>query len=350
MASNNIDFNQELPINGGNTLTIKQLIEAYQKNINVNIKSGYISNAISKANSSSLNSYNTYWLVQFQADYFANLVDFRFDSVHITRQVAIAIRLGIIYGSSVLWRRGNTVTAMYVNKMETNESGEPAIVKMYRGDYVLMNQSLNDFQVDWIERDLTSPDNIENFITFIPNDFNLGGLIKWMPFINQLERLLKMLYTHSYSHAKSILYNVKDKKTINDELELFFNCDNPFIINTGDESILSNKFKEFQTVKQTGDVDGLINYIKEFLNIYYDLIGRRYNSDKKKERNVSSEIDASQENFEILQRPIKRNIELLLKEIELKWQWKNTLKQETDKNQENDINHSESGNEAQNAL
>lgn len=346
--TNNIDFNTEIPITGGNTLTIKNIIDAVNKNIGISIKAGYVSNAISKANDSAYNSYNSFWLLQFQADYFANLIDFKFNNVHVNRQIGIAIRLGIIYGSSVLWKVGNSVVAMYVNKMELNEMGEPSLVKMYRGDYVLMNQSLNELDLKWVERDLSAIENKENFIIFIPNDYNLGGLIKWMPFIRQLERLLKMLYTHSYSHAKSILYNVKDKKAIKDELELFFSCDNPFIINTGDESILSNKFKEFQAIKNTtNDTDTLVKYIQDFLNIYYDLIGRRYNSDRKRERNLVDEIDASQENYDILQRPIKRNITQFLEEIENKFGWKN---QKTAKDEGVKDLPSEDGKESQNAL
>lgn len=342
-----INFQKEVPYTGGNTLSVKELIKTINKNIGINVDSSYISNAISKANDSNLNAYNAFWLLQFQTDYFANLIDFKFNNVHVNRQVGIAIRLGIIYGSSVLWKCGNSVVAMYVNKMNLNEMGEPSLVKMYRGDYVLLNQSLNDFDLKWIERDLSSIENQENYIVFIPNDYNLGGLIKWMPFIRQLERLLKMLYTRSFSHAKSILYNVKDKKAIKDELELFFSCDNPFIINTGDESILSNKFKEFQAIKDTNNEDNLVKYIQDFLNIYYDLIGRRYNSDRKRERNLVDEIDASQENYDILQRPIKRNITQFLEEIENKFGWKN---QKTAKDNKVIDLPSEVGNEAENAL
>lgn len=340
-------FNDSPPTSGGNTYTVYDLIKAIDNNIqSTYVKANVVSKAITKANSSAANSYNTWWLLQFQADYFSNLIDFKLDNWEVNRQVAIAIRLGVIYGSSVLWKRGNTVTAMYVNSLELNENGQPARVKMYRGDYVLMNQSL-DFKKDginWIERDILGN---SDFIVFIPNDYNLGGLIKWMPFINQLERLLKMVYTHSYSYTKSILYNVKDKNVIADELALYFSCDNPFLINTGDESVLSNKFKEFEIHKNNGNTDGLIQYVKEFLNLYYDLIGRRYNSDKKKERNISNEVDASQENYDILQRPIKRNIEYLIAQIEERWGWKN---QKTAKEQEEGYMYPSTRNEAENDL
>lgn len=353
MATKNTVFSSESPISGGNNYTLYSLIEAVEQNINARVSNEAISKAISKTNLSNNRTYNTYWLLNFQADYFSNLVDFKLDNYQVNRQVAIAIRLGIIYGSSVLWKRGNQVTAMYVNNLELDEAGSPKRVKMYRGDYVLMSQSL-DFKKDgiqWIERDVS---NDENFFIFIPNDYNLGGLIKWMPFIIQLENLLKMLNTHSYSYLKSILFNVKDKDALLQELELYFNPDNPFLINTGDESVLSNKFKEFQIHKDLSNTDGLIEFIKEFLNIYYDLIGRRYNSDRKNERNITSEVNASQENYDILQRSLKRNINYMLEFIEEKWGYKNMVKeqenQKTTKQEGVIQNPIQDENEAENAL
>lgn len=353
MAKNDINFNTEKPITGGNTYSLYSLIDAIEKNINARVRPKTISKAISKTNFTTNRCYNTWWLLMFQADYFSNLVDFKIDNYKVNRQIAIAIRLGIIYGSSCLWKVGNNVTAMYINNLELDEFGNPKRVKMYRGDYVLLSQSL-DFKKDgiqWVERDVTDD---ENFFIFIPNDYNLGGLIKWMPFLLQFENLLKMLNTHGYSYLKTILYNVKDKNALLDELELFFNPENPFLINTGDESVLSNKFKEFQVHKESGDIDGLINYIKEFLNFYYDLIGRRYNSDRKRDRNVVDEVNASQENYDILQRPIIRNINYLLEYVEQKWGYKNMVKNdENQKTVESDgvmENIAETENEAENAL
>lgn len=327
MASNKKTvFNSNPPIDGGNSAVTQAVINALSKNIDLGINKKDISEALSKTNLNFNKTYNVWWLLQFQADYFANLVNFKFDNYQVNRQVSLAIRLGIIYGSSVLWKRGNKLTAMYVNNMELDEAGYPKRVKMYRGDMVLMNQNvdISNQILDWVERDV---ENDENFFVFMPHDVNLGGLLKWMPFLNQFETLLKMLNTHSYAYLKSILYNVKNKKSFIEDIELYFNAENPFLINSGsDKTLTENKFKEFEIFKQTNNTDGLIQYINDFLNIYYDLIGRRYNSDRKPERNISNEVDASQENYDVLQRPIIRNINYLLEYVEQKWGWKNLLK------------------------
>lgn len=333
MAKKSTVFNETPPITGGNTYTTQQILDAVNGNIQIDLKQydiKSISKALKKTNLNLNKTYHIWWLLQFQADYFSNLVDFKFDNYQVNRQVALAIRLGMIYGSSILWRVGNKITAMYVNKIEMDEQGYPKWVQMYRGDMVLMNQQI-DFdkqKMNWIEREIADD---ENYFVFIPNDVNIGGLLKWMPFLNMFETLLRMLNTHSYAYLKSMLYNVKDGSSFEKELELFFDADNPFLINSGDDTIMGNKFKEFQIFKNTNDTDGLIQYIKEFLNIYYDMFGRRYNSDKKRERNITNEVDATQENYDVLQRANIRNINYMLEWVEQKWGYKNLL---ADKSQE----------------
>lgn len=331
MAKNtNIDpsievMNTTPPIDGGNTNAIVNNLKAIASNIGINnITKKEISNAIRKTNLNFNKTYNVWWLLQFQADYFSNLVNYKLDDYQINRQVGLAIRLGVIYGCSILWKHGEKITAMYVNSLELDEEGYPLRARMYRGDMVLLNQSmdLQNMKLNWIDRDVSNEDE---FFVFIANDVNLGGLLKWMPFLNTLETLLQMLNTHSYSYLKTILYNVRDKKSFLEDLELFFDANNPFLINTMDENVLANRFKEFEIHKGVNTADGLINFIKDFLNIYYDLIGRRYNSDKKKERNIASEVEATQENFDILQRTLVRNIIYMLEFVEKKWGFKNEI-------------------------
>lgn len=306
-------FKKELPLTGGNSKTIKELIDVVDNNINYT--TGKISSNVKKYAASEGFTYSLWWLLHLQADYFSNLVDFQFYNWETNRQVCIAIKLAIIYGSAVLWRNGNNIVAMYVNTLELDEWGKPKKVKMYRADYVLLSQSvdLNKAKINWIEREID-----DNIIVFQPNNYNIGGIVKWLPFLKQFERLLKMLYTKAFSYVKSIIYNVKDPNFIDKEIELYFSAENPFLINTSDDVLISNKFKEMEVSNNTSG-DGLINYIKEFINIYYDLIGRRYNSDKKRERNISDEVNATQENYDILQREIVNNIIYLCRELFNRW-------------------------------
>lgn len=305
-------FKTETPISGGNTNTVESLIKTIDSNIGIATTYNGVSKLLTKFNSSAGNTYNFFWLLQFQADYFSNLINFAFENWELNRQVCLAIRTATIYGSSCLWRNGNNYVAMYINKLEYDDWGKPKKVKMYRADNVLLDSSFDtNKKLNWIEKEID-----DNIIVFLPFNYNCGGLIKWKPFLTQLEKLLKMLYTKSFSYVKSILYNIKDTQSTSKEIELFFNSENPFLINTSDDSLIANKFKEFSLNATSQNQDGLISYIQDFLNIYYDLIGRRYNSDKKAERNVSDEINASQENYDVLQREIKVNIMYFLREIE----------------------------------
>lgn len=328
------------PISGGNSFATKKLFEAIDNNIKSNIPLNSSLKKISKAlaNSNLRTAYFTYgefWLLNFQADYFANLVNFKFEKWHVNRAVNLAIKMGVLYGAGAIKKIGDKYVALYISEIIKDEYGYPSKIKWLLADKMLISQSTSPMS----NRGIIESDVDENTILFIPNDVELGGLIKWYPFIKQLENLLKMLYTHSYSYVKSVLYNVSDPNAITDEIDLYFNLENPFLINTSDDAILQNKFKEFKINSSTNSND-LINYIKEFLNIYYDLIGRRYNSDKKKERNVSDEVNATQENYDILQRPYKQNIMFFIDEIKQKWNENYIL--EIEKSEKSELENDES--------
>lgn len=332
----------EPPISGGNSYAIDKIIDALNQNIKLfsNVDLDSVKKSIITSNSSQQFCYNIWYLLMWQVNYFANLVPFKFNNLQVNRQIAIAIKVGLLYGCSALWKVGNKCTAMYVNEMKYNEFGEPQYLKMYRADYVLQSQSTEPpTGIEWVERDVTLPENKDNFLIFIPNNENLGMIVTWMPFIKQFEKILKILYTHLYTHNKSIMYTIKDKNTVKDEVELFFSAENPFVVNVGDGPVLGNRFEEFDVKGSGKDKEPLLfMYIDKFLELYYTHLGRRFNVDDKRERNITSEVNASQDNFDVLQWPIKCNIIYLLEQVEEKFGWKNLLnsQKELEDNDEDD--------------
>lgn len=59
---------------------------------------------------------------------------------------------------------------------------------------------------------------------------------------------------------------------------------------------------------------------------YYELFGRKHNVDFKKERNTTSEVDASQEQFDVIINETKKYLEIALKECETKFGKKGRFK------------------------
>lgn len=325
-------------ITGGNAYETKLELNAIDDLIKTNMETSL--KAVSKAIYSSplktsLNCYNEWWLLNFMTDYFANIVDFKFKNYKVNRAAMLAIRMGVMFGAGAVLKVNNKYVPLYISEVITDEYGEPIKIKYNRADYMLINQAYSEYD---LTKGIQEMEINENLILFMPDNVQIGGLIKWQPFLKQFSNLLKMLYTHSFSYVKSVLYNISDPTAITEEINLYFNLENPFLINTSDDAILQNKFKEFKINAASGSND-LINYINEFLKIYYDLLGRRYNTDKKKERNLTGEVDASQENFDILQRALRLNIEYFIEEIKDKFNENFTLKSEKMQQEEEEANN-----------
>lgn len=313
------DFKSDPPISGGSFYNSKQFINA--KDSLTKMKFSTLDN-IQQDLRNKLKAenftYNFYFLLQQQADYFTNLIPFRFTTKEITEAVYKVIRAGVIYGKSGIWITSTgQLIPLYINEVVYDPfDGHPVKLSAALVDKVFSQKTTQPQNINYVWFD-EKEDNFDNIYIFNSTSTGFGGLITWRPFLLQFENLLKMLYTHSYSYLKTIYYDVKDPSTSTKELDLFFSSENPFLINVGnDDVLLTNKFKEFNFTNT--DKGGFFEYLENFLNVYYDLIGRRYNVDFKKERNVTSEVEASQDNFNVLQNELKQYIYLLLDWIKLK--------------------------------
>lgn len=319
-SSDKLDFLREPPINGGNTYTTKQLLETQDDVIKstmaipANVKKKLYAN-------SNANTYPFWYLLQFMADYFTNLVWFRFDSQRLTEHCYRVIRTSCIFGRAclkVVYMNGvKTIQSYYINRIETNGDGEPIKLWVYPSQELFFNQNIMGKvgEKDW-DKDLSYIEIPYDASCYILNysSAGWGGLTKWLYFLKQFQHLLKMLYTHSYSYVKSIIYNVSDRTASTDELDIFFSADSPFIVNLADDEVLGNRFKPFELSK--GDKNDITTFLDNFLDIYYALIGRRTNIDFKKERNINSEVASSQDNFDTLQNEFKTYITLMLEWVE----------------------------------
>lgn len=309
-------FREELPITGGNAYTVKELLTTRDDVIKswTNLDTQRVASNLNKALGidSTNNTYHYWYLLNFIADYFSNIVQFQFDKSDVQKAVMIAIRVGIIYGRSAVWKVNDKIGGMYINKLDIDVLGYPEKLDMTSGIDVLMSQETNpDFSDNKKNIIKTIDDNIK---VFLPYNHRVGGLVMWRPFLLTLEKLLKMVYTNSYQYLRSFTYRINDPSAMLDELKLFTNINNPFLITLGnDDNLITNKFGTLDL----GEGKGLelMEFIKEFQNIFYELIGRKTNADKKNERNTAGEVESTQHSFSVLQNELIANIKFLLEDV-----------------------------------
>lgn len=120
-----------------------------------------------------------------------------------------------------------------------------------------------------------------------------------------------MLCASSYVSFKRVIYNVADVRAYDNEIGLMYSPYSAVICNLTPDGIGGNRFKAFD-VTDGGSTEGYFLYLDKLLETYYSLLGRRSNIDFKPERNVTNEVEANQEGFDMLQTEFKTQaLELL---------------------------------------
>lgn len=241
-----------------------------------------------------------YWLLQLQANYFSNIFDVECEKYDVYLEIKKMIRTAFIDGKAGLYKVGDKWVAVRVSYID----GEMWVSRV--------NDFTNDsFKKDWkpnLKVDVTDSLHIYNW-----SSYGWNAWVYFYPFIKSQNVLLKMLLIQSFAYNKKYVYNVLSKNMVPDEMKNFFDPLNPFLINLGDDGLTNL----FQTIEQGGNnvARDFIQYYKEYTDQWYQLFGRRSNVDNKKERNISVEVNASQDSIDILQQEPIRLFELWAKEF-----------------------------------
>lgn len=295
-------FTNEPPLSGGDAFIVKKTLEV-QDTINKNTIP-YFSSEIKKLfnTSSKDKTYELWWILNFHADYFVSIYPIKCEEAYLTRMINALFRIHFLYGNCGIYRNPNgEFIPIYETRVDCDKSGRP---KKILGNLIWDILAGQDLDAKNFKPNIViSKDEIENnYVRLCTKSSGFGAIITWLPFVKQQVSLLKKIYAYSYMFFRKTLYNVGDNSTSLKEIELFFNDDIPFFINLDAFDGVSKRFTSEGIDSGSGSgVDELINYYNFVIDVYYSLLGRRSNVDTKVERNVVSEVEASQDNFDILQ-------------------------------------------------
>lgn len=314
-------FSEPQPISGGNSFNVYQQLKI-QKDIDLqtlqnNQKSNNLMvslrekiDNISK-NLIDVTTFNPYYLLQLHGNYFCNTLKFKSNNPDFSLLLYKLIRVSFLFGRSALVFDSLLGKAYggYVAEIRYNLYNEVEYIKIGNLDDALINQTgeLNSsvYKEYWGE-------DCKNVLVFNWGTLALSAWVIIYPFCKQQQQLLKMLVGQSFSYNKKFIYKINNPNALSNELDLFYNVNNPFIISLMEDD-LSNKFDTFDN--NSGDTLSFIEYYKEFCGIMYHLLGRQVNLDNKKERNVSSEVEANQNNFSIVQNDYINQFKCFIEQI-----------------------------------
>lgn len=316
------DFFKPQPVSGGNSfvthIELKEQIERNIQSQNMTIPP----TADIDVNQLGLNkkfgesNYDFYRMLSFEADYYCNRWPFLSDSAELQRKVMIVIRTAFFYGVACLYKFQSRYYPCYIQKAITANSGEYIYLVLRPAGEVLGQATANPKFSKEMPRFIVKGENLLNVAVYEWDTTKMGAYYRFSPFINQKQRIAKMLTSDVYTYFKSHEYNVTDPDNLKKEMDLYFDEDLPFKIKVGvTEAGQTNKFKTAEHASTTTSLP-FIQYVEFWQKFWYSTLGRRTNMDQKRERNITSEVEASQSAIDVLENDNYLHYLIFLKEVE----------------------------------
>lgn len=313
--SKNNEFTKPQQVSGGNLFNVDiklKVQEEINKQNSLNVENN---NRIKGKLKTKLDKFNIpdFYLLQLQANYFVNTVKYKTDNLEVYKLLPLVIRLAFIDGMSGIYydRLNDKLIPIYIGKLELNDFGEIEKLEYLNAFNVI-------FSYEWLMNDkkvfkTLTGEECKNVAIF---KWGQAAISCWMvvwKFVQFQNQLLRMMVSNSYLLTKKYVYNVENQFSLNDEMDMFFDPDLPFL-KVNKNLDLNNKMK---VQDNTNNIDMMqtVEYYKGMLSIYYALIGRKINQDAKKERNLAGEIETNTQNFKILERDWLVQFDIFCKEL-----------------------------------
>lgn len=302
----------QAPLNTGNFRQLETNLNVAESLIRVGMDdvNGVVSEWLSKRN------YNIWELMNFQADYWVNLIQFTFKDNYIDNFLYNLIRYCWFYNKvGIIIHEEDNYIPINEYRTELNEYGKPEYIEGFNAIDIFRNQigivtpntkSLKKYTI-------SKKDIVEKKYLRLINPSSINNYLKWSKFCEQQQDILDRYTTLGVLISKKIINKTQDPALFPQELKEFLNAKHPVINNLSLNNGLANKF----TSEGLDDIspENYCLYYEKFLKYYYELLGRRQNSDEKGARNLTSEIAATQSNFNNLQNTWILNIKNFLEEF-----------------------------------
>lgn len=247
---------------------------------------------------------NPYILLNYQANYFCGTCQFKTDDMYLKRMVLNVIRGAFLFGVAGILKEDNRLIPYYITNMEYSIDSKLKSCKVYELELMLNNVNKLQREPDTSRlsyRELNE-EQCENLAVFQWGVMGFSAWITIWPFVNFQNDLLTMILIQSFIYNKKFVYTTNNFTSVKDEMELFFNPTNPFVVNVGAtlNKELPNRFST-EDLGKGFEKNDLIDYYNQTIAVYYHIFGRRLNNDFKKERNITVEVESTQENYDVVQ-------------------------------------------------
>lgn len=175
----------------------------------------------------------------------------------------------------------------------------------------------------------------DNCVFFKSNTWKLPAFLTHWYFICNLRNLKATADNLARLTSIIMLYYSKNSNKSTIEISHLAKTQSGIAYIHGSNDDLKNKLENFDTngAEALNSLKDYITYCKEF---FYTFIGRRFNVNEKQERNINSEVQYSQHNFQVLEREFFKYLELGFKEVKEKFKIDIQIAQEYITNETNE--------------
>lgn len=256
------------------TYTLEQEIIAKEATIDAQV-----------ASTSTLNNikWNKWIQINLWANYFANRFTYITKNPIHNKFINKTLRHGFIYGKVGVWYNNGTPELIHVLEEKEHK---------YR---VVINEENNNFFYKEMKRDRAIEVWKGDVIFYQFDSLNLPAITLLQPVLKFEELVQKVLYNETLTNATRIMRDVSPG-TSNKTAQQFMNFDSPII------NRIEGGQDKYQGLTLETNSEKVLDTIEYAKNWYYDILGRRTNSDFKKTHSLNSEIEAGQFNAQVLEK------------------------------------------------
>lgn len=238
-----------------------------------------------------------YYLLQLQADYFINTINYEMEDWKMYDRIKTLLRHTFINGVGCIYKHNGKYIIGVVSKVEVDIYDEPKEVVFYPlNNSNIEYKSLEELQM---LNQMTITD-VEN-ISILKWGSGISAWINMWKFINIQSSLLTMINVDSLSYIKKLMYIINNPNTSLEELEAYYDEESPYIVAVKGAD-LNNRLEFNELVGKGKTPNDIVEHYKQVCGIYYAMFGRRVNNDFKKERSITAETDLTEDNYAILEK------------------------------------------------
>lgn len=253
-----------------------------------------------------------YMLLQLHSNYFSNTCKFETQDTKLWKSILQVTKGAFLYGKAGIYY--DTKAKDYMTVAIANIDVDP-FGTMEGATVIPLNKCIDskNGKLDEYKTIELNKEQCENLFVFY---WGTGAFSAWWMFYRvclQQEEALKRMCAVWPSYNMKYTYIVNDLNMTTEEMEAYWDPLNTFQIAL-EESNFSNRFDTMSEPASTNNQD-FIDFYRKAMAEYYSMFGIKVNKDFKKERNVTNEVEASQDAMDTVQEEWLQYFQVFLKEL-----------------------------------